>query len=371
MFSITSKLFSWSLGHDLSQLIGHRLGTIQLTKRLSPSIDCKTLALGAEVYASQTERKIVPHTCKSRSCPSCGHRTTELWQREQWCALPDIPYAGICLTMPNVLWTIFRHNRHLLHDLSALGAAAIQQWLKARYGMRALIMVVPHTFGRHLNFNAHLHVLVSDGGVRESDSHWISGLALDEGDKEAVMHLWRYAVITHLREALKANVLKSDFATSALKAELTAQYERWWNIDIARFQSKIQFLRYAGRYVRRPPIAQRRFLKITDKEVEFWTKDLRQQRRVTTHYSMEEFVALLAEHVPDRYHHAVRHFGLLAPRSRGKLAAVFALLGQKRRPRPRRLSWRDSLRKCFNVDPLLDSAGYVMQWVGTMKPQAV
>ena len=83
-------------------------------------IDCKTAALGAEVYASETERKVVPHTCKSRSCPSCGHRATELWQREQWRALPDIPYAGICLTMPDVLWTIFQQNRHLLHDLAAL-----------------------------------------------------------------------------------------------------------------------------------------------------------------------------------------------------------------------------------------------------------
>jgi hypothetical protein len=66
------------------------------------------------------------------------------------------------------------------------------------------------------------------------------------------MHLWRYAVITHLHEALKARVLASNCATKDLRAKLTAQYERWWNIDIVRFQSKGQFPRYAGRYVRRP-----------------------------------------------------------------------------------------------------------------------
>ena len=195
-------------------------------------------ALGAEIYASDTERKVVPHTCKSKSCPSCGHRATELWQREQWRTLPDIPHAGICLTMPDVLWTIFRQNRHLLHDLAALGAAAIEQWLKAKYGVRVIIMVVPHTFGRHLTFNAHLHVLVSAGGLRESDGRWISRLHFDKRDKRALMHLWRYAVITHLREALKANVLKSDCPPRDLRAKLTTQYERWWNIDIARFQSK-------------------------------------------------------------------------------------------------------------------------------------
>src|SRR5712692_85855 len=91
-------------------------------------INCRTRVLGAEVYASETEQKLVYHTCKSRACPGCGHRATLLWQREQWAVLPDVPYAGMCLTMPDVLWSIFQQNRHLLHDLGALGAATIQQW---------------------------------------------------------------------------------------------------------------------------------------------------------------------------------------------------------------------------------------------------
>jgi Transposase zinc-binding domain len=123
-------------------------------------INCRTSALGAEVFASEAEEKVVYHTCKSRSCPSCGQRATLLWQREQWNALPDIPYSGMGFTMPSELWPIFRRNRQLLHDLPALAAAVIQQWVKMKYGVRVLIVVVPHTFGRHLNFNAHLHVMV-------------------------------------------------------------------------------------------------------------------------------------------------------------------------------------------------------------------
>jgi Transposase zinc-binding domain len=80
-------------------------------------INCRTPALGAEVFASETDVKFVYHTCKSRSCPSCGQRSTLLWQREQWNALPDIPYTGIGLTTPDVLWPIFRENRQLLHDV--------------------------------------------------------------------------------------------------------------------------------------------------------------------------------------------------------------------------------------------------------------
>ncbi|MFZ3210829.1 MAG: transposase [Terriglobales bacterium] len=327
-------------------------------------INCRTPALGAEVYASKTEEKLVYHTCKSRACPSCGHRATQLWQREQWIALPDVPFAGLVFTMPNVLWPIFQQNRHLLHDLAALGAAVIQQWVKARYGVRVLIMVVQHTFGRCLNFHPHLHILVSAGGLRESEGRWITPLRFD---RDALMHMWRYAVITYLREASKAKVLTSDLAAEDLQAVLKTQYERWWNIDIAGFMSKAQFLRYAGRYIRWPPIAQHRFAEITDREVQFRRKDLKQKRQVITWYSIEEFVATLAEHVLDRYRHAIRYFWLLAPGSKRRTsAALFALLGQEKRRRPQRLSWANSLRKHFGVDPLVDSGGQPMHWVGRL-----
>ena len=331
-------------------------------------LDCRTPVLGAEVYASEDEEKLVPHTCKSRACPSCGYRATLLCQREQSVALPDIPYAGIVLTMPNVLWSIFRENRHLLHDLPALGADVIQQWVKARYGVRVLIMVVQHTFGGDLKFYPHLHILVSAGGLQESEGRWLARLRFD---KSALMPMWRYAVITYLRAALKANVLASSLEAKELWHTFTTQYERWWHIYIDRLMSKRHFLGYAARYVRRPPIAQRRLLKVTDREVEFLTKEGRTKRLVKIRYSLEEFIAALAVHVLDRYRHAIRYFGLLAPGAKSRTsAALFAILGQQKRPRPKRLSWRNSLLRYFGVDPLIDSRGQVMHWVGRQMPAA-
>jgi len=227
---------------------------------------CGTLALGAEVFSSETEAKLVPHTCKARPCPSCGHRATIQWQREQWRALPDIPYVGIVFTMPDVLWPIFRQNRHLQHDLPRLASAVIQQWAKLKYGVRVLIMVIPqipHTFGGRLNFNSHLHILVSASGLKESEGRWVDGLAFAE-KKSILMRMWRFAIITYLRTALDANVLTSNSSPQMLRTSLKRQYERWWSIDVDAFESKEHFLRYAGRYVRRPPIAQCRFVEITD-----------------------------------------------------------------------------------------------------------
>ncbi len=90
---------------------------------------------------------------------------------------------------------------------------------------------------------------------------------------------------------------------------------------------------------------------------------------VTTRYSIEEFIALWADQILDRYCHAIRYFGLLAPGTKNRAwAALFVLLGQERQPRPRRLSWRNSLRQYFGVDPLLDRNGQLMKWVRRAKP---
>ena len=85
-----------------------------------------------------------------------------------------------------------------------------------------------------------------------------------------------------------------------------------------------------------------------------------------------EFVAMVFPHVLDPYRHSMRYYGLLAPRTkRLTSAAVFALLGQRSRPKPPRRGWVDSLKQRFGVDPLIDEFGHPMQWVGRRQPLTV
>ncbi len=328
-------------------------------------IRCGTRALGAEVFASATEEKLVFHTCKSRACPSCGYRQILLWLREKWVTLPDVPYAGIVFTMPNTLWPVFKQNRHLLHDLPSIGAAVVELWVKETHDVRPLIMVVPHTFGGYLNFNCHLHILVSDGGLNESQGQWLAGLNFDQ---DALMCLWRDAVLSYLRMALKADVLRSNRSVKFLESVFTSEAARpKWIIYISESMSKRHFLSYAARYAKRLPIAQRWLSRVSAGEVEFFAKDTRKHQRVKTKQSSTRFAAALAEHVPDRYKHNMRYYGLLAPASiRKTSAALCALLGKPKQRRPPRLSWRDSLLKYFGVDPLVDSQGQPMRWTGRL-----
>ena len=174
--------------------------------------------------------------------------------------------------------------------------------------------------------------------------------------------------VSFLRAALEAKLISSDSSARELRGLLADQY-RWWSVKVDHFTSKEHFLKYAARYVRRPPIAQYRIQSITDTTVQFRCKFKRDGKKtwIDLTCSLEKFVDLLGEQVPDRYQHAIRRFGLLAPRAKAVTsAAVFALLDQTRRPSPRRLSWAFSIQRDFGIDPLRDSQGRAMRWAGRL-----
>jgi hypothetical protein len=330
------------------------------------ALQCRTAELGGEVYASENQEQTFYHTCKSRPCSSCGYRATVQWQRERWAALPDEPYKGITFTMPDVLWPVFRDNRRLVKVLSALAAKVIQARVGARYGLRVGVMAILHTFNGKLEFNSHVHTMVTGGGLYGSSGTWVSRVYYD---RDRLMEAWRKAVIELLRAALRAGQLHTEMTVDQMERMLTQQEKRWWSIKIQSFKSKEHFLRYAGRYVRRPPIAQRRITWIGERTLKFWfNKKL--GCRVEVQCSLEEFIDRWAQHIPERYQHAVRSFGLFAPRAiRQTSVAIFAILRQERRPHPKRRSWADSLKRDFGHDPLLDHTGKRMKWLRRVAPR--
>jgi hypothetical protein len=271
------------------------------------------------------------------------------------------------LTIPEEFRPILQENRDLLHGIPAMAAEAIQLWAKARYGVRILVVVVQQTFGGFLNFHPYLHVMVSAGGLQECKNRWIHRLAWDE---RGLMRAWRYAVIAFLAEALKKKVLKPTLFGKDLMNIFEIEHKREWHVFITREMSKAHFLQYAGRYIRRPPVARHRLKIFKDATVEYLAKETRNDRFQPLRFSSEKFLHVLMQHLPSPRRHGMRYFGLLAPRSIRMLAAVFMLLGQKRRPKPTRLDWASLRLKCFGKDPLVDDRGERMHRVGRLSPQA-
>ena len=140
---------------------------------------------------------------------------------------------------------------------------------------------------------------------------------------------------------------------------------------IRSFRGKEHFLRYAGRYVRRPPIAERRILDVSNGLVSFWYRDKRLKRDVTVVCTVTEFIDRWAQQIRKRYRHAVRHCGIFAPRRWNQLAeAAFLSSGQRRRPKPKRLRWNVSVQRLSGRDPLIDSKGCQMRFSKHLPPVA-
>ena len=331
-------------------------------------LQCRTAELGAEVYASENQELILYHTCKSRACPSCGHRANVQWLRERWAALPNALYKGIAFPMPDLLWPFFRDNPPLAKALSALAAEPMQARVSAKYGLRVGVIAFLHTFNGKLEFNSHVHTMVTGGGLHGSSNTWVSSVYYD---RDLLMEAWRKAVIALLRAALRAGQLRTELTADQMEDLLTHLGRCWWSIKIQSFEDKGHFLQYAGRYVRRPPIAQRRITWIGERTVRFWYEDKVLRLRVYLQCSLEEFIDRWVQHIPEPYHHAVRSFGLFAPRALGQTsAAISVILRQERRPRPKPRPWAESIERDFGHDPRLDHTGKRMKRVGRLAPKA-
>ncbi len=280
--------------------------------------------------------------------------------------LPDIPYAGVNFTMPGVFWPIFQQNRRLLDDLPAIGAGVLQDWAEQKFGAQVAILAVRHTFGAHLNFNAHLHILASTVGLAKTNDRLVRDIRFY---RDAIVKKWRDALLDYLAKALDAGLLSGQLSRTELKKLIEVHRNSPWNQWVRYYPSKDAILRYISRYLRRPPLAEYRLIPSEGDEVRFLTKDKKLRRKVITSYTTQEFIARLADQVQDHYRHGVRYFGLLAPQSIGKSYEVFmALLGQRHPPRPKRLRWAASIQTTFGYHPLLDSDGRPMYRVGRIAP---
>jgi hypothetical protein len=268
--------------------------------------------------------------------------------------------------MPDVLWRVFGQNRVLADALPVLAANAIESLVSAQHGLRTGVIAFLHTFNGELKFNSHVHTMATAGGWRISSGSWVPSVYYHP---DILMRLWRGAVLDLLRTALRAGSLRAMMTVDEMEAMLIEQ-ERWWSVKIQSLDSIEHFFQYGGRYARRPVIAQRRITDIDKQTVSFSAKDKYSHKIVQIRCSLENLIDLWAQHILKHYKHAVRYFGLFAPRSVNRMFdRIFSSIGRKRQPRPASPCWAESLRQMTGRDPLLDSTGQQMRWARHLKPQ--
>ena len=131
---------------------------------------CKSFKLGYSLYECPNchKEKIVPHTCKTRFCSSCGNKYNEDRAISIHSKLFNFKHRHVVFTIPKELIGYFRNNRKLLNLLFYASSSTVNCWFMEKYKKQNLIPVfisILHTYGRPLNFNPHIHMILLDGGI--------------------------------------------------------------------------------------------------------------------------------------------------------------------------------------------------------------
>lgn len=336
---------------------------------LNKMLLCGTPALGAEVFSSiDGETRTVYHTCKTRACPSCGYFQTLRFQQEVVNHLPEIPYRGLILTIPDRYWEILRLNRQLLPDLAALGGGVMSDLARERRQAEVPLIAVLHTFNPELKFKPHLHVVVGLTGLGLNGDRLVENIFFS---KDMLRERWRDELLDRLELEVRQGRLRSDLSLKDLLEKIDYERGALWHIEEHRCTNKYQLLAYVARYIGRPPIANSRILEFDAHHVRFRYRDKLDDDRVhEATIPTQEFLDRLIEHIREPYQHGVRYFGLLAPRARStRYPAFLRLLGLPAPGPVHRLRWAEGLYLSFRVDPLVDSWGNPMTWSHRLPPQ--
>jgi hypothetical protein len=162
--------------------------------------------MGYHVYRCPSgcgDERIVPHSCKSRFCSSCGKVATDNWMDKMSAELLDVPYHHIVFTIPQELRNLFAWHRPLLGVLFKSAKDTVLSICREKYGYIPGIVIVQHTFGSDLKFNPHIHMLITEGGLSVDRKRWIHNAFIPWNQLKA---RWKYHVVSYLKPALKVAI---------------------------------------------------------------------------------------------------------------------------------------------------------------------
>ena len=329
---------------------------------------CRTSFLGYHHFVClKCSKSIkVPHSCKSRFCPSCGKKATDIWIKNSFNTLPRTTWQHITFTMPEELWNFFWLNRHLMNRIPLIAASIIKNWAHKK-GFLPGIFLACHTFGRDLKKNIHIHPRLNDvvgqvstttGGLSFSYDTWINGAYFYH---QSLKNTWRYKIISLLREEFKKGKLalpshlQHGTSYTTFNSWTSQFYEKTWVIHLNTQSNNMKNnVDYLGKYLKRPPIGETRIKHYDGKTVAYEYLDHYTDTKEIMTLPVLDFIARLICHIPDKNFRNIRYYGFLSNRLRGKLLPiVYKLLNSKNLITTKvYIPWRNMIQDSFKYDPL-------------------
>ena len=265
-------------------------------------------------------RKQVAFSCKSSFCLSCAKTYTMNWvETVQGMLHEGVKYRHLVLTVPEDLrvW-FYRYPERLYDGLMKIAAPMMDDAVSTAKGRKVELgyIVVLQTAGRAGNFNPHLHIIMTAGGLDER-KQWQE---LSYIRYEIIHKKWQYYLFGMVKE-----VMSDRAEVGRLINELWQRYPKGL---VAHLKEKAvpkvdKLAHYVAKYVVSPPIALSRIISYDRKQglVRYWYDDHRDGRQ-ETELSQEQFIGRLVQHILPKGFKRVRYYGLQATCKLKKVATI-------------------------------------------------
>jgi hypothetical protein len=345
-------------------------------------LTCRTVQRGMHLYRCDSCDlvKVVPHSCKSVCCSSCGKARTDQWCKELLSDLLDVPYRHLVFTIPWELRLLIQDNRQVLLDVlfraaarAVLSLTAGQVWPRGRKSQAWLaakkkhspyvpgMIIVLHTFGSDLKWNPHLHVILTAGGLSRNGARWVSAPRRYLVPAPLLATEWKLNVITGVREAHESQPLFRRRLRSDRRRRIDVdkllghiRKKRWHILVGPTLRQADKVVRYACRYTKRPAIAEGRIVRFKNGYVTFRFKDY---HRGGAHgyktLPVLTFIDRLVQHLPERNFRQVRYYGMFSTAKRTEhLATARSILAQRKKRRMAPITWAQRRKAAGDRRPL-------------------
>ena len=302
---------------------------------------CGDISKGFRLYVCEGCHAVkkVPIRCKGKFCPTCSVGESERWSEIVSQDMFHTTHRHIVFTIDEGLRTIFLkyHREILLKGLMDDAAQVILDYFN-KQKIRPGIILALHTFGSKLEFNPHVHMIVTMGGLTEG-GEWKD---YDYIPYKMLRVNWQNAVLKLIQRAYTRNA--EGFYVNAPKRSRT-------NVK--------KILQYISRYMKRGPIALNRIIMYDGDIVMFRYHDKRTNTEEKEIMLAKEFIAALIRHIPDKNFKTIRRYGLYSRRIKKVVKEVVKeiqskikrlLLNVSTALKP--MKWADRITECFGENPL-------------------
>lgn len=310
-------------------------------------INCGGPSFGGAMYACSKcgLLKYVPFRCKSRFCPTCGVKYCQERSNAMSFKLIQCTHRHCVFTIDEQLRHFFLEDRSLLDCLfNAVRSVVLRMFHemnKSKNFVPGFICVL-HTFGRPLEWNPHIHCIITEGGFS------------DDGFWRAVKH-FSYTLLRKSFQTALLNEMEKKIGPSFKKTKADI-YKKDKNGFYVYAKPNLcdtkTVIKYISRYLGRPVIALSRIDSYDGENVTFHYNRHEDNVFVKKTIPALDFISLLVQHIPEPHYKMTRYYGLYARHREKDKSLTLAIHKSKRKTIRSFAMWRNNILISFGYDPL-------------------